>query len=177
MVNAHGRCTSATFICALCTRPRIFAVPTPRAMPAKRLSKRRISLCLTCEQSTKDERTNVPALLRAFRTHDRLLCATVYKCLNRRAVHLDGHIKHDDPSKALWRVLERMLHILEHSLLPDRFLDAALCFDIVRICVKARGLEILLLMGLRLTLRRLSQELGKTRRVVSRCGCEIGMHL
>jgi len=44
IVNEHGRCKSASRICALCTRPRIFAVPTPRAMPANRPSTRRIIL-------------------------------------------------------------------------------------------------------------------------------------
>ncbi|KAG2115841.1 uncharacterized protein F5147DRAFT_382365 [Suillus discolor] len=44
IVNEHGRCKSASRICALCTRPRIFAVPTPRAMPANRPSMRRIIL-------------------------------------------------------------------------------------------------------------------------------------
>lgn len=44
MVNEQGRWRSANFICALCTRPRIFAVPTPRAIPANRVSIRRMML-------------------------------------------------------------------------------------------------------------------------------------
>ena len=43
-VKEHGKNKSASFICALCTRPRILAVPTPRAMPENRVSRRRMRL-------------------------------------------------------------------------------------------------------------------------------------
>jgi len=43
-VNEHGKCRSASFNCALCTLPRILAVPTPLAIPANRLSTRRMIL-------------------------------------------------------------------------------------------------------------------------------------
>lgn len=43
-VNEQGRYRSLTLICALCTLPKILAVPTPRAMPENRLSKRRVIL-------------------------------------------------------------------------------------------------------------------------------------
>jgi hypothetical protein len=44
MVNEQGRWRSATFSWALWTRPRILAVPTPRAMPANLESSSLINL-------------------------------------------------------------------------------------------------------------------------------------
>ena len=44
MVKEQGKCRSASFSCALCTLPKILAVPTPRAIPANLVSKRRIKL-------------------------------------------------------------------------------------------------------------------------------------
>ncbi|ORX74797.1 hypothetical protein DL89DRAFT_22945 [Linderina pennispora] len=41
-VNEHSSICPPTFICALCTRPRILACPTPRAMPANRVSSSRM---------------------------------------------------------------------------------------------------------------------------------------
>lgn len=42
--KAHGRCSSPSLICAECIRPRIRAVPTPKAIPAKRGSSNRMIL-------------------------------------------------------------------------------------------------------------------------------------
>ena len=44
IVNEHGRNRFSSLSCALCTRPRMRAVPTPRAMPENRLSRRRMML-------------------------------------------------------------------------------------------------------------------------------------
>lgn len=44
IVNEQGKKKSASLSWVLCTRPRISAVPTPRAVPAKRLSMRGMML-------------------------------------------------------------------------------------------------------------------------------------
>lgn len=43
-VNEQGKYRSLTLICALCTLPKILAVPTPRAIPENLLSTNRVML-------------------------------------------------------------------------------------------------------------------------------------
>jgi len=44
IVKPHDRDRSASFICALWTRPRMLAVPIPCAIPENRVSKRGMRL-------------------------------------------------------------------------------------------------------------------------------------
>ena len=119
----------------------------------------------------------MPALLCTLRTHNRLLCTTVYKGFDRCSVNLHGDIEHDNSSKALGRVLKRVFHVFKHSLLPNCLFNAPLSLDVVWICIETCSFEILFLLGLRLALRCLSQKLCKACRIVSRCGRKVWMYL
>lgn len=57
--------------------------------------------------------------------------------------HLEWHsLEHRDPTKALWRILKSMSHVLHHGLLPDRFLYSLLRLNVVGICVEGFNLPL-----------------------------------
>lgn len=82
---------------------------------------------------------------------------------------MQDSLEHCDPPKALRRVLQRMLHVLHHRLLPDCLLYPPLRLDVERICVKPLDVALLGELGLGLARAGLAQELRETRRVILSC--------
>ncbi|KAJ7770992.1 hypothetical protein DFH07DRAFT_237990 [Mycena maculata] len=87
-VIEHGRCRSASLSCALCTRPRILAVPTPRAMPEKRWSSRRI-IPHASAHSGLTARESATRLCAGIPRTDSLLGPAVHERLHRLRIDLD----------------------------------------------------------------------------------------
>lgn len=65
--NEQGRNMLPNLICAEWTRPRIRAVPTPSAMPAKRVSSSRMILVESATAIPRQRRMDSPASLGTFR--------------------------------------------------------------------------------------------------------------
>lgn len=59
-----------------------------------------------------------------------------------------------------------MFHILQDSLLPDRFLDPRLSLNIERVCIQTRDLCV----GIDVSRSRLPQQFSETCRIVSSSG-------
>jgi hypothetical protein len=81
MVNAQGRCRSAILSWAECTRPRIFAVPTPLAIPENRVSISRIILVPSANDS-QVQLCHLPTLFGAFGAHCKHVRSKVWKQFN-----------------------------------------------------------------------------------------------
>lgn len=86
-------------------------------------------------------------------------------------------LEHGHSAETLWGVLQRVLHVLYHSCLPDGFLDPALSLDIVRI--RVQSLNFALLRGIRLSLSILSlaEELCEASRVRLGSSSYLGLRL
>ena len=81
IVNEQAKYKSWTFIWALWTRPRIWAVPTPRATPENRLSTSRVMLLPKRTRVSSSQRVN-----RGSWTH---LQASAHSGLTRVVVHIN----------------------------------------------------------------------------------------
>lgn len=75
-------------------------------------------------------------------------------------------LQHRHASKSLWRVFDSMFHVFHHGLLPNRFLDLLLSFNVEWVCVEKGHLLLSLILYLRVPLPSLSQKLAKTPRIV-----------
>ncbi|KAG2369798.1 hypothetical protein BDR07DRAFT_541526 [Suillus spraguei] len=106
IVNEHGRCKSARRICALCTRPRIFAVPLH--VQSLQIDHQRDALSCDTSVLSNGKENCTPACFCTFGAHctsqvksgrheggarrtDCLLRSAIYKCLYRMRVHLHRH--------------------------------------------------------------------------------------
>jgi hypothetical protein len=144
--KATGRCRSPSLICAEWILPKMLAVPTPCAIPANRVSTKRIMLqrqgvlqyrathphCSAQEGETANVSNGGRSLT------NRCLCARVYKCFHFVTIDLNIDVEHADVAKCFglmlvclvtmrtYGIFYSMSHIFQHGLLSNGFLDLLL---------------------------------------------------
>ena len=90
----------------------------------------------------------------------------------------EGHgLEHSDSPECLGAVLQSMIHIFQHGLLPYRFFNLPLSFDVERVSLESGNLSLAFEFGIGLHLPKLAKQFVEPGRVRLCSLCEFRLSL